>query len=230
MLIDALRGFADDPALTIISLITMIIVLLISLTVHEYSHARMALAMGDQTALLMGRLTLNPIKHIDPVGGLMLLLFGFGYAKPVPINTRNFTKVGYKAGLALVSLAGPLSNLVLAFIGILGWRILNTVYYHVDFSYNIYLVAVYFFYYFTYMNIGLMVFNLIPIPPLDGSRLLTIFLPGRIQVMFFKYEHIIQLVIFFLLWRGVFDGPLFAIRNAVFSGLDRLVSLIPFLQ
>ena len=89
MLIDALRGFADDPALTIISLITMIIVLLISLTVHEYSHARMALAMGDQTALLMGRLTLNPIHHIDPVGGLMLLLFGFGQL-PLPGEARQF--------------------------------------------------------------------------------------------------------------------------------------------
>lgn len=229
MLLSVIQNIGSEPVTTIIQIMTMVIVLLIAFTVHEYSHARMALALGDRTALLMGRLTLNPIKHLDPFGAIMLLLFGFGYAKPVPINTRNFTKVGYKTGLALVSLAGPISNFILAFFGMLFLHISDLIFSSIQTGFSFYLVAYYFFSYFTLMNIGLGVFNLIPIPPLDGSRLLTIFLPQRLQILFFRYEHYIQLVIFFLLWRGVFDVPLYALRMAIYNGLDRLVSFIPFL-
>ncbi len=230
MLISALRNFQDNPTMTIVSILLMIPTLLISLTVHEYSHGRMALALGDKTALMAGRLTLNPIKHIDPIGALMLLLFGFGYAKPVPINTRNFDRVSYKKSLVLVSIAGPLSNFVLALFGVLGMHIVMAIIIKTE-NFSLPLQLTYsFFDYFAIMNIGLGVFNLIPIPPLDGSRILTVFLPSKVQMWFYKYEQIIQIIIFLLLWRGIFDGPLYFLRNAIFTGMSNLVSLIPFLN
>lgn len=230
MLISAISDYSKNPTLTIIGILLMIPSLLIALTVHEYSHGRIALALGDKTALMAGRLTLNPIRHFDLIGSLMLLVFGFGYAKPVPINPRNFDKVKYKTGIILVSLAGPLSNLILTFIGVLGHHVTRTLAYHLGGSMTVYSVVAMFFEYFAIINTGLLIFNLIPLPPLDGSRILTVFLPVKAQMWFFKYERYIQLAIFALLWFGVLDTPLLALRSWILGGMDKIVSLIPFLM
>lgn len=229
MLLEILSGFTSNPTKAVIQLLLTLPCLLIALTVHEYSHGRAALALGDKTALMSGRLSLNPLHHLDPIGTLMMLLFGFGFAKPVPVNLRNCTRVNYKLATVIVSLAGPVSNFILAFIGVLGYRAVFTIAANIaDPPSYLYLTWL-FFQYFALYNLGLGLFNLIPIPPLDGSRLLTILLPTKIQMWFYKYENIIQIVVFALLWVGVLDVPLYVARNSVIGLFEKAVSLLPFI-
>lgn len=230
MLIDILSGFASDPTTAVISLLLTLPCLLIALTVHEYSHGRAALALGDKIALMSGRLSLNPLHHLDPIGTLMMLFFGFGFAKPVPVNLRNCTRVNYKLATVIVSLAGPLSNFILAFIGVLGYRAVFTLAMNISYFPSYLLVTDLFFQYFALYNLGLGLFNLIPIPPLDGSRLITVLLPTKFQIWFYKYENIIQLIVFALLWFGILDAPLYAARNSILGLFEKAVSLLPFIR
>lgn len=147
-------------------------VLVICLTVHEFSHAYVALKMGDPTAERNGRLTLNPLAHLDPLGTLMILFVHFGWAKPVPINPNNFRN--YKKGIILTSLAGPISNFLMAILGAFLARYI--------FRFNNEGLKQ-FILIFVMLNLVLGIFNLLPFPPLDGSRLVTVFIPP-------KYEHI----------------------------------------
>ena len=172
----------------------------------------------------------------------MLLLFGFGFAKPVPVNMRNVTRVNYKLGTFLISIAGVLANFILAFIGVFGVLVTETVTlnkYGISASFlaaygitevsPIAIACYIFFTYFALLNIGLGVFNLIPIPPLDGSRILTIFLPAKAQVWFYKNEHLISIVILVLFITNILDKPLIAIRSAIYNGMEYLISLLPFI-
>jgi len=146
-------------------------VIFLSLSVHESAHGLVALKLGDPTARNLGRITLNPIKHLDPLGFLCMILAGFGWARPVPINSRNFDKP--RRDMALVGLAGPLSNLLLAVVFLLllrfvgfGWLAHMAVYTKLQANVVYFLCA--FFYIGVYMNVTLAVFNLLPVPPLDG--------------------------------------------------------------
>jgi Zn-dependent protease len=145
--------------------IIRIAVLLFAVTIHEYAHGRVALALGDPTAKNAGRLTLNPITHIDPIGAICLIFFNFGWAKPVPVNMRYFKDI--RRDTVLMALAGPVSNLTVAFIA----GLILQFYLPQSPLYQVLLI------YMLIMNIGLGLFNLLPIPPLDGSHVLENILP-----------------------------------------------------
>ena len=160
-------------------LISRILTLLIAFTIHEYTHARVAMLFGDDTARQAGRLTLNPLSHLDPIGSLLLVLFGFGWAKPVPINPEIIRQKS-KAGVMLVSLAGPFSNLALAVIGALPLRFLGVSPYassvaHIFPTLGEFLVE------FVFLNLTLWLFNLLPFAPLDGEKVLEFLLPESAQ-------------------------------------------------
>jgi Zn-dependent protease len=170
----------------IISSLIVIILVLVAITVHEFAHALAAEMLGDPTPKFAGRLSLNPIRHIDPLGFLMLLFAKFGWAKPVPINPYNFKNP--QRGEMIVSFAGPLSNFFTAWL-------VATIFKFLPSSVNMNIVVVSLTSQFIMINLALAVFNLIPIPPLDGSTLLRAFLPEDIKQMFEQYGFMILIFI-----------------------------------
>lgn len=198
-------------------LIIRLIVALTALPVHECAHAYAAMRMGDHTAERQGRLTLNPFAHFDPIGTTAIILFGFGWAKPVPINPLNFNNP--KKGMMLSALAGPLSNIGLAFLSMVFYKLVPLLsYIGVGASFVSTLST--FFYYAMTINISLGVFNLIPIPPLDGSRIATYFLPQRTYFKIMQYERYILIAFFLILWLGVLNTPIAFVDGLVTKGLD----------
>ena len=180
----------------VISLILAVPTILIALTFHEYAHARAASWLGDPTARSLGRLTLNPLKHLDPIGTIMMLIIGIGYAKPVPVNSRYFKNP--KWGMALTALAGPVMNMILSFFGIAVYML------YLRFLGSLLPTAIswavlIFFSNFAYLNAYLAIFNLIPVPPFDGSRIAFAILPDRIYWSVMKYERIIMIVTLLLI-------------------------------
>lgn len=170
---------------------------LISLSIHEFSHAFAAHKLGDPTARSLGRLSLNPLKHIDPIGALCMIFFRFGWAKPVPISARYFKNP--KRDFAITALAGPLSNIITAVFSALLYLILYAIFRDVSFPTELSLAIVQnsldFIYVLHIVNIGLAIFNLIPVPPLDGSRILNIVLPQKTYFKIMKYERTIYYVL-----------------------------------
>jgi Zn-dependent protease len=165
--------------------------IILGLTFHEYMHGQVADLLGDHTARNLGRLTLNPIPHIDPIGFIMLILFKFGWAKPVPINPLNF-RGDMKRGILLVSLAGPATNMLLAVAAALIYRVLSGI----QLPYFTEII-----FYIIYINVVLAVFNLIPVPPLDGSKILAGLLPGR-QEWLHQLEAYGMIVLIVLIFSG----------------------------
>lgn len=236
MLLDLFRsGFSREA---VISLILFIPTILISLTVHEYCHGYAAYLCGDNTAKWNGRLTLNPIKHLDPIGTLMMLVFRFGYAKPVPVNSRNFKH--YRLGLCFVAIAGPLANLLLAFIGMLSLYISMEIapdgialIYSGGFRYfdgisSTTMVWMQFILNFIFANIALAIFNLLPIPPLDGSRIISSVLPAKLAYYYNKYENYIMIAVFALLYTNVLDAPINFLTNGLSSAISSIFEMLPF--
>lgn len=206
--------------MNILSLILSIPGLLIALTFHEFAHGYAAYRMGDNTARYSGRLSLNPLDHLDIWGTLCLLFFHFGWAKPVPINPANFRV--QKKGIIIVSLAGPFANFLLAFVCAVVCKIL------VRFT-AASEIAVFFYQVFLYaevMNVGLMVFNLIPIPPLDGSKVLMEFLPPRARYEMYRIERYSGIVLLILVWTRVLTPILGTLSGWVFALLSLMTSFI----
>ncbi len=184
-------------------------ILLLALPVHEFAHAFTAVQLGDPTPRLQGRYTLNPLRHLDPIGALLIVLVGFGWAKPVQWNPRNID-IDRRWGAILVAAAGPASNLALAVLSLILWRLLGE---------TGFLAA--FLRFFANINILLFVFNLIPIPPLDGSHILFALLPNNVQqVQFFLMQYgMLLMFVVILLAPGLITGP----TTLIMSWLMRLL-------
>ena len=208
-------------------------IVLLSLTVHEVAHGYAAYKLGDPTARNLGRLSLNPLKHLDPIGALCMLVFRFGWAKPVPISTRYFKKP--KRDMALSALAGPLSNLIMAFVAyivseyVLRFGTFGTFSLGDTLAGRIWYIVYLFFSTFFWMNISLAVFNLIPVPPLDGSRILFVLLPDKIYFGIMKYEQYIYLGLIACLAFGLLDGVLSFVIMLFTMAFDFITGFLPFL-
>ena len=216
----------------VIHLLLSLPIILFALSLHETAHGFVASRLGDPTAKNLGRLTLNPLKHLDPIGFICMLLFGFGWAHPVPINSRYFKKP--RRDIALTSIAGPVSNLLAAvcfalFYGI-ALLLLNVVAVKVGFpNEKTEMLAEHFLiflYYGISLNVTLAVFNLLPIPPLDGSRIVSAFLPQRLAYFYLKYERIISIVLMVLLLLGVISPVISIATNLIIEGLMWIPRLI----
>lgn len=197
------------------SLLVTVSASLLCITVHEASHGLMACCLGDPTAKRMGRLTLNPLKHIDPVGLLMMAVAKFGWAKPVPVDMRRFRDP--KLGMALTAMAGPLSNVLLAGVALMGYSVCAFYSYMTDSALLYWLGE--FFVMTTLLSCGLAVFNLFPIPPLDGSKMLFAVLPAAGYEKLMRYERYGMLALMALLATGALDVPLTFLRGALLDGL-----------
>ena len=197
-----LFGFSKD----ILRFSAVIIVYVFSLSFHECSHAYVANLLKDPTAKERGRLTLNPLKHIDVFGIICVILFKVGWAKPVPIDINNFSKP--KRDMAIVAIFGPISNFVLFFLGSIFFKI-----YRLFIMKNVNVYVGYFLYIFfsclIFLNISLCIFNLIPIPPLDGSRIFMCFLRDKAYYFVMKYESIGGIVVFLLFLNKNFKKAFF---------------------
>ena len=189
----------------VIQILLTLPVIMFALAWHEAAHGYVAYKMGDPTARNLGRVTLNPAKHIDPIGFLAMMVLGFGWAKPVPINARLFDNP--KRGMALSAIAGPVANLLSGTVGAMLYGFSNAYLYKLyvtpntpDLLYNIVNVLCIFFYLWAIYNYVFMVFNLIPLPPFDGSRFFLQFLPADKYFRIMQYERYILIGVFALIW------------------------------
>ena len=199
------------------------VVVLVAIPVHEAAHALVSSWLGDDTAKRAGRLSLNPIRHFDPLGALCMLLGGVGWAKPVGIDPRNYKDP--KLGMAISAAAGPLSNLLLAWGSMILYKIV--LYSAAAQQSRLMAVLSLLLYDMIVMNLSLAVFNLLPIPPFDGSRIALLFLPRRLYFQAMRYERQIMLAVLLLVFLGALDAPLSLLVDLMW---DRLVKWTGFVE
>lgn len=211
---------SGDLTAIIILVMSRMFVVLCCMPVHEMAHAYAAYKCGDDTASLNGRLTLNPFAHLDLIGTIMILFFGIGYANPVPVNPARLKHP--RKDMALISFAGPLSNIVLSFVFIFVSYLLMFI---APDNGVIYILSL-FFSYAAEVNVTLAVFNLIPIPPLDGSKILSAVLPDKLYFSLMRYEKYIMIGLFVLLFTGVLSAPISWISSALMSVISFIPNLI----
>jgi len=220
VLINLLTGGLD-----LLSLLLTIPGVLIAITFHEYAHGFAAEKLGDDTPRSQGRLSLNPLAHLDPIGVIMLIFAHIGWGKPVQINPNNFTKkISERAGEAIVALAGPLMNFILAFIFAIIYYAIATFATSFAFNTTVGAIIMTMVQYTVIVNIGLGVFNLIPLPPLDGSKILMAFLPYNSKRWFEEHTQLFY-IIFLIIWITPLSGMIISpIISGITSGIDWIVS------
>lgn len=224
MLINILGSGGMSWSQKLLMLLISIFCVLFSLTIHELGHGAAAYVLGDRTAQARGRLSLNPMHHIDPIGGLCLLIFGFGWAKPVPVNPYNFKN--QKSGMVITSLAGPFTNFILAFLAQIGVSVLGSISFKsAGFGFDVATVVYTICSYMVYMNLGLGIFNLIPIPPLDGSKILAAVLPTDKYFRYMQYERYGFIILILIMNFGVFNRFLNFCMNGIIGFYDLVIGI-----
>ena len=221
-------------SIDVLQIITKILIIFLVLPIHECAHAWAAHKMGNETAAYSGRLTLNPLAHIDILGALCLLITGFGWAKPVPINPLKFKKQRF--GIAITAAAGPLSNLAVSFIAMIIYRIVLSLPggsgYFLSSAGDITggFVILYILQFFILVNIGLAIFNLIPIPPLDGSKIISYFTSAKLDRWIYEHQLIVNAVFFAVIITGILSKPLNIIGGYVYDLFWFITNFIPKLM
>ena len=209
------------------TLIYVVPAIIITVTLHELAHGWVSYKFGDPTPKLDGRLSLNPLRHLDPIGTIALLLVGFGWAKPVHIDPRYYKDA--KTGIVWTAFAGPLMNFIIAFAAIFLFNLLLKVPVSIFSSkimIQIFIYLVVLMQYIALISLGQAIFNLIPLPPLDGSKILYGVLPDSVYFNIMKYENWLSLILFLVLFSGILDGPLVSIRTIIYDGMNNLCALI----
>ncbi|MDO4748480.1 MAG: site-2 protease family protein [Eubacteriales bacterium] len=220
--INLMMGNGDYFSL-VAHVLAIVMVIFLVLPFHEWAHAWVASLMGDKSIKYRGRLSLNPMSHIDYIGALCLLLFGFGWAKPVPVDARSFKNP--KFGMAIVSLAGPLANIVAAIFG--GFIHFALVYFAPEFYFlnEIGIFIRYFISYYVAVNCSLAVFNLLPIPPLDGSKILFAFLPDKAAYALYRNQQIFSIALLAMMFFGVLSTPLYYLQSWILQFVNFICQL-----
>ena len=216
-----IAGYPVDFMSVLAQVLSVLFVIFVILPLHEFAHAWVATKLGDPTPKVDGRLTLNPLVSIDPLGAGMLLLFGFGWAKPVQVNPRNFKNS--KRDMAITALAGPVSNLLAALVGaviLIAIQIFATPNEGIQFLFNV-------LYYYVIVNVSLAVFNLLPVPPLDGSRIVAAFLSDRALETYYRYQRYFVMGLYLLMFTGALSGPLGWLQQ-IFGNAIFWVAQLPF--
>ena len=203
-----------------------LIVIFMAIPFHEFAHAWAADKLGDETPSHQGRLTLNPIAHIDPIGAICIFFTGFGWGKPVQVNGLRFKK--YRKGMAVTAAAGPIANIILGIAGMIFYKFIAGAYVSNPSSEALWWTSL-IFQYFTLINVGLAAFNLIPIPPRDGSKILSYFAPPKVEKFMIENQLYISLGFLLLLVSGALDKPLGWVQQGMWWLIDKLTFWVDFI-